>query len=141
MPASAEGHWRWKGNTLKRKRSLAIGTVVALAFFGLAPIAVAGNGVCGSGEVCFFWDANYSGSVYDVVPPSGGVINIASNWNDKTSSWKNRSTYNARWYTNASGTGTCWSMLAGYQKATMADNWNHTAENDMLSSFATNGAC
>jgi hypothetical protein len=121
---------------MRIKRALTIMAMVVLGSFLAVPVANAGT-TCDPGEVCFFWDNNFNGIVYDVVPPSGGVINITSGWNDETSSWKNRSSYGARWYTNANGGGTCRSMPANTQKATLTGS----GENDSLSSFATNGTC
>lgn len=123
---------------MKIKRAL---TIMAMVLFGsllAVPAANAGNGACELGEVCFYWDNNFGGTIYDVVPPSGGVINITSGWNDKTSSWKNRSgAHNARWYTNANGGGICRSMPTLQSRAYMTQS----GENDALSSFATNGLC
>ena len=111
----------------------ASGVVGAIGGAAIGQTAQASGDLCSSGQVCIFEDANYVGELGWL---AGGqeLHEVSSGANDQMSSWQNRTSWNARWYTNAYGRGTCEDMPH--------NTWRPQAQvNDALSSWATNGPC
>ena len=99
------------------------------------------DGVCPSGSVCLWVDANYTGqrltlSACDV--DGDGTcdwVNLGPfNFNDVMTSWKNRKTVDAKWAWDANGGGTVRCMNAGAQNPQLPDNIFGTGDNDEASS-------
>jgi Peptidase inhibitor family I36 len=87
-------------------RGVAAG-IAALALLGATAVsASAATSECPSSTVCLRHDADYKGGVKKV-GKNPGTYDVFSDFNDKMSSWYNKSTaYDARWYYNNNGTGT-----------------------------------
>jgi hypothetical protein len=103
-----------------------------------APSA-ATDGVCTTGYVCLWRDAQYVGTRV--------MTNICCDWqnlapfgfNDLMSSWKNRMTVDAKWSFNAGGGGTQLCMNSGSQNPQLSG-----ANNDQASAvkiFTSASAC
>jgi Peptidase inhibitor family I36 len=99
------------------------------------------DGVCASGLVCLWEDANYTGlrltlAVCDV--DGDGTcdwVNLGPLlFNDKMTSWKNRKSVDAKWAWDINGGGTVRCMNAGSQNPELADNILGTGDNDEASS-------
>jgi hypothetical protein len=100
------------------------------------------DGVCPTGNVCLWADADYEGprlmlSLCDV--DGDGTcdwVNLGPHgFNDTMTSWKNRKTVDAKWAWDANGDGTVRCMNAGSQNAELADNVWGTGDNDEASSM------
>jgi hypothetical protein len=101
-----------------------------------APSA-ATDGVCVTGYVCFWRDAQYLSTrvMTNVCDTTGDALcdwqNLAPiGFNDVMSSWKNRMTVDAKWSFNAGGGGTQLCMNAGSQNPQLSG-----ANNDQASAF------
>lgn len=96
---------------MRSNRSKMIGIVIApilagLTLVGIAGTASAGNSsYCRSGQVCFYFDANWRNGLGARTPPSSGstLVNVSFGANDQMSSWENRSSRDGRWYYHANG--------------------------------------
>jgi hypothetical protein len=110
--------------------------IIGAGLIASAPtIASAGNPLCSANRVCIYDSADWVGLLGERAPGNARV-NVATAINDKTSSWENKTTTNARWYEAANGTGQCHTMNANRE-----DNFVGLTDNDTLTSWATNGAC
>ena len=122
-----------------RKRFLKICAMAAIVIAPLsavaAPSAVAGGDACNSGQVCLYEHKDF-GAMLGWRAPNVKLMNVSGNANDKMSSWKNRTSVNARWYQNANGGGFCRTMESWHEKAYVG-YW----DNDKLTSWATDGGC
>ena len=99
------------------------------------------NGICPSGFVCLWEDADYEGvrmmfSLCDI--DGDGTcdwVNLGPlAFNDTMTSWKNRKTVDAKWAWDNGGGGTVRCMNAGSQNPELADNIWGTGDNDEASS-------
>jgi peptidase inhibitor family I36 len=109
------------------------------------------DGVCLSGWVCLWEDANYEGlrvmfSLCDTdADGTCDWVNLSSvGFNDKMTSWKNRKNVDAKWAWDNNGGGTVRCMNAGSQNPELQDNIFGTGDNDEASSvkiFKTSTQC
>jgi hypothetical protein len=120
------------------KQNLALGLVAAAVVAGVAATpAHAGNSAYCSGT----WVCVYKNSFFDT--PLGyrtagfTLQNISSANQNQVSSWENRTTSNARWYTNTNGAGTCNNMAKNSELGFM----DPFTQNDRMISWAGNGSC
>ncbi|GAA1351649.1 peptidase inhibitor family I36 protein [Falsarthrobacter nasiphocae] len=117
------------------RRLLAGAAVAAAATTTLAVPAEAALSDCPPGAVCFWNDANFSGSL-NWRWGGQGLQNI-SWWNsDELSSYYNNSGYNAAFYDHSNGRGACWTMWSGQAVAYVGD-W----ANDRASSWRMDRGC
>lgn len=119
-------------------KKMAIGAAIATALVGIAVSpAVAGNQIYCSGS----WVCVYKNSYFDV--PLGyrtagfSLQNISAANDNEVSSWENKTSTNARWYTGSNGSGTCHTMAKFSELGYM----NPFTQNDQMSSWAGNGGC
>jgi Peptidase inhibitor family I36 len=104
---------------------------------GVAQATLEGAPTCGGSNhhVCLYNDNDYQGEIGDR-PNGGGVQNIPLNYNDTMDSWWNETNYNARWYYDANGQGSCNNLAKSSRDANIG-----VFPSDELSSWATNGLC
>lgn len=119
-----------------KKAAVATALVFVVTMGGVATAnAAGGNGVCEASELCFFKDANYSGTVLRDPSITGAYNqNFGYGRNDELSSWKNQKSMYGRWYIHENNTGTCYNMVGNTQKSQVSPN-------DAASSWAWNGIC
>ena len=110
------------------------------------------NGVCSSGQVCLWENANYEGQrvILTQCDTDGdgncdwSNLGPLQDFNDMMSSWKNRKTVDAKWAWDSNGGGTIRCMNAGSQNPDLPDNIFGTGDNDEASSvkiFKTSTQC
>lgn len=112
-------------------------TMSGLALMGLAAptVAFAGSNLCPSNMVCLYDHAGFSGLLgYRAAGQS--TMNVSTPSNDRMTSWENKSSSNAAWYSDANGSGKCHTMAARSENAEVG--W---WDKDTLSSWRTNGGC
>lgn len=120
---------------MKRIRAAMLVGAIALVGVGAGTPAMAGSSLCGSAKVCIYDDLGFTGLLGS---RSGGLgaVNVSTPVNDQTSSWENKASSNGRWHTNADSSGVCRTMASKTEKKYVGD-----ADNDKLTSWATNGGC
>ena len=119
----------------RAKAIVAIASLVGVMAF-VAPTATAAEADCPTAKVCLFKDWSY-GTLLGYRTGGFSLENISDANNDKTSSWKNRSSTNARWYTGSDATGSCNSLNSGSSNSKM----NVFTQNDKLSSWSGTRSC
>lgn len=112
----------------------AAGAASAVAI-GAPQVAFAGSNLCDASRNCIYIDINWVGLLGQRAA-GGGLVNVSSSANDKMSSWENKTGTNSRWYVDANGGSTCYTMSAFRESS-----WVGSTANDKLTSWATNGAC
>ncbi len=125
-----------KNNVFGKK--IALGAALATALIGIAVSpGVAGNQIYCSGS----WVCVYKHKDFEV--PLGYrtagffLQNISAANDNEVSSWENRTSTNARWYTGSNGSGNCHTMARFSELGFM----NPFTQNDQMSSWAGNGGC
>lgn len=121
---------------MKFRKLIVLGLAAAMGFSTASLSANAGSNLCSSNRVCIYVDHEWVG-LLGTRSAGGGLANVSSGANDKTSSWENKTNTNARWYFDANGAGACRSMIAKSEKNIA---W-YGGDNDKLTSWATNKAC
>jgi hypothetical protein len=96
--------------------------------------AVAGSSACPANNICIYNHADWV-SLLARRAPFGGLWNVPSAINDKTSSWENKTLADAAWYVDANGQGRCRSMA---NRSEENFTWY---DNDVLTSWRANGPC
>ena len=109
------------------------------------------DGVCPSGFVCLWEDANYEGArlIFSLCDVDGDGtcdwVNLGPlGYNDTMTSWKNRKSVDAKWAWDSGGGGTVRCMNSGSQNPELQDNIWGTGDNDEASSvkiFKTSTQC
>lgn len=121
---------------MRIRKLLMLALAAAIGFGGATVTANAGSNLCNANRVCIYVDHEWVG-LLGMRSAGGGLVNVSSGANDRTSSWENRTSTNARWYFDASGKGACRDMIA---KRELNITW-YGGDNDKLTSWATNKAC
>ena len=115
---------------------LALAGTMMIGGLGAATAAQAASPtLCPASKVCLFQNVDY-GALLGYRAGGGGLLNVSTASNDKTSSWSNKSKSTSAWYFDANGKGTCRTMPAGQN-----NSWVGTQDNDNLTSWKTNGGC
>jgi len=120
----------------KRIKAAVLG---ALLVAGLSTVpagaASAGSTLCPSAKVCIYVDPGFVG-LLGYRSGGLGLANVSSGADNKTSSWENKSSYNAAWYDQRDGGGNCFNMLSKREVSSIG--W---PSYDKLSSWRTNRGC
>lgn len=121
-------------STSKSKKVFA-GLLIASALGAGAAPATAALSECPSGTVCLFKDSNFSG-LLGYRSGGNGLVNISYANNDEMSSWANKSNWDAAWYSDANGGGSCYDM-----DSQSTNSYVGYWFNDRASSWRTNTGC
>jgi len=114
----------------------AIAGAILAAGLLLAPTsAQAGSGLCAASRACIYDQQGFVALLQSRLGGNGS-INVVSSINDLTSSWENKTTSNAAWWTEAFSSGTCRTMPSGTELGYVGGS-----ANDRLTSWRTNGGC
>lgn len=120
---------------MRRVKVAIVAGAVIMSGLAVVPLASAGSSLCASNKACIYDQADYY-SLLSARAGGLGAVNVVSQINDKMSSWENKTTYNARWHSDANSNGTCRTM--GSKKES---SYVGSSDNDRLTSWATNGKC
>jgi hypothetical protein len=114
----------------------AVLAAIVVGGLGAVPIAAnAGSNLCPSARACIYVDPQWIG-LLGYRSGGLGIINVTGGADNKTSSWENKTTSHAAWYTLSNGSGSCYNMRSGAELSSIP--WPNY---DKLSSWKTNGLC
>ena len=116
-------------------KKIAIGVAFAFAFGAAASPAQAGSNLCPSSKICIYVHEDYVG-LLGYRGAGGGLLNLSEGARNEMSSWENKTSTTASWFTGLNGTGSCRTMLANSQKALVVFEFN-----DEMESWRTDQGC
>ena len=124
-----------KRENIMKIKQIAVGVALAIVAANATTPAQAGSNLCPTARVCIYVHENFVG-LLGYRSAGGGLLNLSTGAQNEMSSWENKTSTDASWFTGLGGNGTCRTMLKNSEKSLVVIDYN-----DLMKSWRTDQGC